>query len=79
MLTKLPYGKSEIEFDIDPSRLLGVIAPSEVSPAKNPTLEVEKALRTPLDGPTIEELSPKGKAVAITPRCDRSRRGYTMY
>ncbi len=65
MFMKLPYGKSEIEFDIDPDRLLGVITPSEITPAKNPTLEVEKALKAPLDGPTVEELAPKGKTVAI--------------
>ena len=65
MLIKLPYGKSEIEFNLDPDRLLGLITPSEVAPAKDPTMEVERALKTPLDGPTIEELAPKGKTIAI--------------
>jgi len=65
MLVKVPYGKSEVEFQIDEARLMGIISPSEVPPSANPDLEAERALRNPIDGPTIEELSPRGKTVAI--------------
>lgn len=65
MLMKIPYGKGEIKFDLDSDRLQEVISPSEVVPAKNPRLEVEAALKAPLEGPTIEGLAPSGKTVAI--------------
>jgi nickel-dependent lactate racemase len=65
MLVKVPYGKSEVEFQIDETRLMGIISPSEVAPSANPDLEVERALKTPIDGPTIGELSRGGKTVAI--------------
>jgi nickel-dependent lactate racemase len=65
VLVKLPYGNREIEFDIDSKRVSGIITPSEVTPVKNPTLEVERSLKTPLEGSTIEDLSPRGKTVAI--------------
>ncbi len=65
MLVKVPYGKGEMDFDLASDRLLEIISPSEVVPAKNPSLEVETALKTPLGGPTIEELAPKGKTVVI--------------
>jgi len=65
MLVRVPYGKSEVEFQIDEPRLMGVISPSEVAPSANPDLEVERALNSPIDGPTIEELSLRGKTVAI--------------
>ncbi|UCD73105.1 MAG: nickel-dependent lactate racemase [Candidatus Bathyarchaeota archaeon] len=65
MPVKLPYGNSEIEFDIDSNRVSDLLTPSEVVPAKNPLFEVERALETPLEGPTIEDLAPRGKTVAI--------------
>lgn len=65
MLVQVPYGKSEVDFQIDRTRLMGIISPSETAPSANPDLEVERALKNPIDGPTIEELSPRGKTVAI--------------
>jgi len=62
---KLPYGKGEIEFDLDSDRVLGLISPSEVAPTETPSLEVERALKRPIEGDTIEELAPRGKTVAI--------------
>lgn len=65
MLVKLPYGTSELEFDLNSDRVLGLILPSEITPAANPASVVERALATPLGGPTIDELAPRGKTVAI--------------
>jgi nickel-dependent lactate racemase len=65
VFVKLPYGASEIEFNLNSDRVLELIRPSEIIPAADPTSVVERALATPLSGPTIDELAPKGKTVAI--------------
>lgn len=65
MFVKLPYGNREIDLEIDSDRILELITPSEVEAVGNPTAEVERALKTPYDGPTIRELVPKGKTIAI--------------
>ena len=65
MRVEIPYGKSEVEFETDERRVMGIISPSEIAPSQNPDLEVEEALKDPTDGPTIEELSPRGKTIAI--------------
>ncbi|MEE8570353.1 MAG: nickel-dependent lactate racemase [Candidatus Bathyarchaeia archaeon] len=65
VLIKLPYGASEIELNLNSDRVLGLIRPSEITPAADPASVVERALATPLGGPTIDELAPKGKTVAI--------------
>ncbi|WP_455364215.1 nickel-dependent lactate racemase family protein [[Eubacterium] cellulosolvens] len=65
MNVQIPYGKDIVNFQVDEDRLLHIISPTEVAPAENPTLEVEKALKAPIDGPTIREISPKGKTIAI--------------
>lgn len=65
MLLEVPYGKSKVRFEVSDERILSVITPSDVAPSPDPELEVIKALKVPVEGPTIEELSPKGKTVAI--------------
>jgi nickel-dependent lactate racemase len=65
MLLEVPYGKSKVRFEVSDERILSVITPSDVAPSPDPELEVIKALKAPVEGPTIEELSPKGKTVAI--------------
>lgn len=65
MLIKLPYGNKILEFNLDRDRVLGLIIPSEITPAADPKLEIERALKTPFEGDTIEELAPKGKTVAV--------------
>jgi nickel-dependent lactate racemase len=65
MLVRVPYDKREVEFQIDETRVKSVISPPETVPSANPSLEVERALKNPIDGPTIEELSPMGKTIAI--------------
>ncbi|MEM2982870.1 MAG: nickel-dependent lactate racemase [Candidatus Bathyarchaeia archaeon] len=65
MQIKIPYGKGEVEFDIDDRRVLGVITPAEIQPAIDYSLEIERSLKNPIEGPTVEDLSPRGKTVAI--------------
>ncbi|MCK5612829.1 nickel-dependent lactate racemase [Candidatus Pacearchaeota archaeon] len=65
MHIEIPYGKNSVELDINDKNVLEIITPSDVNPSSNPNLEVEKALRNPIDGPTIDELSPREKTVAI--------------
>ena len=65
MRVQVPYGNNEVQVNIDEKRLTKIISPSEIAPSPNPDLEVEKALRNPIEGPTIEELSLRGKTVAI--------------
>ncbi|MEM3045435.1 MAG: nickel-dependent lactate racemase [Candidatus Bathyarchaeia archaeon] len=64
-MVEVPYGRSKVEFEVDPDRILGVITPSDVVPSRDPELEVVRALKDPIGGPTIGELSPKGKTIAI--------------
>ena len=61
----VPYGNSEVAFNIDDGRIIEIITPAEIAPSTNPMLEVENALKNPIEGPTIDELSPKGKTIAI--------------
>ena len=65
MRIELPYGKKKVDFEIEKDQLLKVLKPSEIPPSKSPELEVESSLKNPIEGPTIEELSPKGKTIAI--------------
>ena len=65
MRAELAYGKDKVEFEIDEERVLSVISPSEIPPSKNPELEVEKALKNPIEGPSVKELSMRGKSIAI--------------
>ncbi len=65
MSVEIPYGNNKVELDIDERRVFEIISPSDATPSSNPEFEVEKALKNPIDGPTIDELSPMGKTVAI--------------
>jgi len=65
MRVEIPYDRSRLGFDIDERRVIGVITPSEVASAPDPSSEIEKALRNPVSAPLIEGLSPRGKEVAI--------------
>lgn len=65
MNIELPYGAKKVEFELEKKRLLSIMTPSEIVPLKNPIFEIEKVLKNPVDSPSIEELSPKGKTIAI--------------
>ena len=65
MHVELPYGNSAVQIEIDESRLMGILSPNEAVPSPNPDIELERALKNPVEGPTIAELSPRGKTVAI--------------
>ncbi len=65
MRVEIPYGKERVKFNIDDDRVIKIITPSDVSPSPNPEGEVETALKNPIEGPTIQELSPRGKTIAI--------------
>jgi len=65
MRVEIPYGKGEVEFELDERRAMGIISPLEIVPSPSPDLEVEKALKNPIEGPTVEELSLSGKTIAI--------------
>jgi len=65
MNIEIPYGEKKVEFELDKKRLLSIMTPLETIPSENPILEIEKVLKNPVDAPSIEELSPKGKTIAI--------------
>jgi len=65
MRVELPYGNKTVEFDVEEKRVISIITPAETPPSPNPQLEVETALKNPIDGPTVKELSPQGKTIAI--------------
>ena len=61
----LPYGGVTVQLEIDRARVLDIISPSNISPSTQPYVEVERALREPIEGPRIEELAPRDKVIAI--------------
>ena len=65
MHLEIPYGERRISFELDDRRVMKIVNPSEISPSLNPTLEIENALKNPIQGQRINELSPKGKTIAI--------------
>jgi len=65
MFIQIPYGKTELQFNVEKNRLRSVITPREVPPSENAEREIETALRSPIESPTIEALHPRGKTVAI--------------
>lgn len=65
MRIELPYGRSKIECDVEDKRLAGLISPNEISGAPNPRMEIEAALKNPVDSRPIDGLSLKGKRIAI--------------
>jgi len=65
MHLEIPYGERRISFELDDRRVLKIVNPSEISPSPNPTLEIEQSLKNPIQGQRINELSPKGKTIAI--------------
>ncbi len=65
MQIEIPYGNKTINFNLDDGRINEIIKPMDISPSKNPELEIEYGLKNPIGSPTIEELSPKGKKIAI--------------
>jgi nickel-dependent lactate racemase len=62
---ELNYGKSKICYDIDGKRLMALITPKGIAASPDPQLEVENALKSPIDAKRIEELPVKGKTIAI--------------
>jgi nickel-dependent lactate racemase len=65
MHLEIPYGERRISFELDDRRVMKIVNPSEISPSLNPTLEIENAMKNPIQGQRINELSPKGKTIAI--------------
>ena len=54
-----------MSFEFDDSRIMKIINPSEISPSLNAALEIDQSLEKPIQGQRIDELSPKGKTIAI--------------
>jgi nickel-dependent lactate racemase len=65
MRITVPYGKNEVSFTIDDHRVLEILQPTEAAPAADFEAEIQRALNEPIQGPTIEDLNPKGKHVGI--------------
>ena len=61
----LPYGETEISFEIDESRLIGTLKPREVKGATNPYLTASNALQRPVDGNGLRSFVNRGQLVAI--------------
>jgi nickel-dependent lactate racemase len=55
----------EIGFAIDERRVMAIISPSDVAASPNPDLEVENAMKNPIAGVALRELSPRRKTIAI--------------
>jgi nickel-dependent lactate racemase len=65
MYLEIPYGEQRITFELNDGRVIKIVNPSEISPSSNPTLEIKQSLNNPIQGKKIDELSPKGKTIAI--------------
>ncbi|MEM4246296.1 MAG: nickel-dependent lactate racemase [Candidatus Bathyarchaeia archaeon] len=64
-LVEVPYGRSSISFEVDSERVLSLISPADTPASRDPVAEVDAALKSPLGGPTVKELAPRGKKIAI--------------
>lgn len=61
----LPYGESEVTFEIDSSRLIDILKPREVPGVKDPRITTTKALHQPVDGNGLQVFTKKGQNATI--------------
>jgi nickel-dependent lactate racemase len=61
----LPYGESEVSFEIDETRLIGILKPHEVSAAPDAEHTTKSALHKPVDGCSLQSVIKNGQTVAI--------------
>jgi len=62
---KLPYGNTELRFDVPEERLVGILRPREVRAAVDPYSAVVRALQNPIGGPDLASAAKKGGTVVI--------------
>jgi nickel-dependent lactate racemase len=62
---KLPYGRTELRFDVPEERLVGMFRPREVTASVDPYSAVVRALQNPIGGPGLASAAKKGGTVAI--------------
>ena len=62
---KLPYGSSELRFDVPEERLVGVLYPREVKAAMDPYSAIVRALQNPIGGSNLATAAKKGCTVVI--------------
>ena len=62
---KVPYGKTEIEFDLLPAMEGTVIHSQPLPPLANASAAIDKALAGPINSAPLRELARKGNAVCI--------------
>jgi len=69
----IPYGKSEISFNVPEQNLVGVLRrKKQLEAAEDPVSEIKKALANPIGTPKLSELA-AGKKTAAIVIVDRSR------
>jgi len=69
---RLPYGKNNLNFEIDDKHLLGIFQPALPPAAANALGEVERALREPIGSEPLEVLA-RGKQSAVVIASDHTR------
>ncbi len=62
---ELAYGKTQLQLEVPPERLLGVLFPNKVDVELTGRQEVERALSQPIGAPLLGELVKSGMRVAI--------------
>ncbi len=61
----LPYGESELTFEVDERRLIGVLRPREVPGVRDAYATTKEALEQPVDGHGVGSLLKKVRTVSI--------------
>jgi len=61
----LPYGESEVSFEIEHSRVIDVLEPRDILGARDSRDVIKKALNQPVDGNSLRLFAKKNQAVTI--------------
>jgi nickel-dependent lactate racemase len=64
-LYKVPYGKTELQFDLLPNMQGTVIGCESIPPLADVSAEIEKALVRPINSAPLKEIAKKGDSVCI--------------
>ncbi|GAB6156151.1 nickel-dependent lactate racemase [Desulfosporosinus burensis] len=64
-LISIPFGKKEIQIDIPPKNLIGVLEPNYIEAIRNPLEEVARAIKHPINSKPLAEIAKGKKRVVI--------------
>lgn len=77
MKVTIPYGHSELEFDVPDDHLEGVYSPNQVETAEDPRAEIARAIDHPIGSPHLRQLIAPGCKICVI--CDDITRPTPVY